>query len=116
MSPSLRALLNGLIDYAGLFPPARLPLSESLTNYLRYRSESESWMLGRFICPASRLGELAGFADAIAASGDPLVCSALGRGGDTEETFLAGLGADLADIRECRRRHGGQVAIDVLEL
>ncbi|HYT90814.1 MAG TPA: hypothetical protein VEL76_19045, partial [Gemmataceae bacterium] len=58
MSPSLRALLSGIIDYAGLFPPAKLPLAEALRNYAGYRTEPDSWMLGRFICPAARLVEL----------------------------------------------------------
>ena len=35
MHASLRALLEGVIDYAGLFPPAKLPLPEALANYLR---------------------------------------------------------------------------------
>jgi hypothetical protein len=58
MSPSLRELLNGIIDYAGLFPPANLPLDEAVRNYARYRTEPESWMLARFVCPARRLAEL----------------------------------------------------------
>lgn len=58
MSPSLRELLSGIIDYAGLFPPANLPLDEAIRNYARYRTEPESWMLARFVCPAKRLAEL----------------------------------------------------------
>jgi hypothetical protein len=57
---SLRALLESAIDYAGMFPPARLPLSESLANYVRYRQSAEGWMLGRFVCPAEALDELCG--------------------------------------------------------
>ena len=58
MLPSVRAFLSGIIDYAGLFPPARLPLDEAIWNYARYRTEQESWMLGRFVIPAASLGEL----------------------------------------------------------
>ena len=57
MTPSVNALLNGAIDYAGLFPPASLPLPEALANFLRYNHAAEAWMLGRFICPVSRLRE-----------------------------------------------------------
>ena len=39
MRGSLRALLTGIIDYAGLFPPARLPLDQAVRNYGRYRNE-----------------------------------------------------------------------------
>lgn len=58
MPPSLRALLDGLIDYAGLFPPAALPLDDAAARYARYRSGPDAWMLGRFIVPAARLDEL----------------------------------------------------------
>ena len=30
MKESLRTFMNGLIDYAGLFPPADLPLNEAI--------------------------------------------------------------------------------------
>jgi hypothetical protein len=111
----LEALLSGLIDYAGLFPPARLPLAEALANHCRYRLGEDAWMLGRFICPASRLGELAEHGH-LFRDDPPLVVSALGRGGADPEEFRAGLAADLADISSCRVRHGGRVAVDVLEL
>jgi hypothetical protein len=58
MKASLRALLEGIIDYAGLFPPAQLPLEQAIRNYACYRQEPESWMLARFICPAAKLAEL----------------------------------------------------------
>lgn len=58
MIDSLRTLLSGIIDYAGLFPPARLPMGTSVRNYFRYKRASEEWILGRFVCPASRLVEL----------------------------------------------------------
>jgi len=54
---ALRALLENLIDYAGLFPPAALPMAEAVENYARYRDSAESWMLGRFVVPAARLHE-----------------------------------------------------------
>jgi hypothetical protein len=60
MTPkSLRALMAGAIDYAGLFPPAKLPMDQAIRNYARYRQEPESWMLGRFVCPAARFDEVA---------------------------------------------------------
>jgi hypothetical protein len=54
----VRALLANIVDYAGLFPPASLEMSAALRNYLAYRGEAASWMLGRFIVPVARLGEL----------------------------------------------------------
>ena len=81
MNASLRALLTNVVDYAGLFPPAELSLDASIRNYARYRREPESWMLGRFICPATRLHELAPYVGELFASGPPLAVAAPGRGG-----------------------------------
>lgn len=57
MNKPLRFLLEHLIDYAGLFPPAELPMAEAVRNYADYRRSEHSWMLGRFIVPVSRLDE-----------------------------------------------------------
>ncbi len=54
---SLRALMNRLIDYAGLFPPAKLDMATAVRNYAEYLNSADSWMLGRLIVPASRLEE-----------------------------------------------------------
>ena len=51
-------LLPQCIDYAGLFPPAGLPLDTVVENYAKYRQQSQQWMLARFIVPARRLPEL----------------------------------------------------------
>ena len=53
-----RALLARLIDHAPLFPPASLPLADALADHERARTSDASWMVNRFVCPASRLSEL----------------------------------------------------------
>jgi hypothetical protein len=115
MVPSLRVLLTNIVDYAGLFPPARLPLDESIRNYARYRDGPESWMLGRFICPAARLAELSPFVDELFRDGPPLDVAALGRGGKDATEFRDGLRQDINDITAFRRRHGGRVTAAVIE-
>jgi hypothetical protein len=54
----LYALLRDSIDYAGLFPPAGLGMSEAVANYASYRTGPHAWALGRFVVPAGRLVEL----------------------------------------------------------
>ena len=54
---SVRALLAGAIDYAGLFPPSQLSMSEAVLNYATYRNSNYAWMLGRFVVTAARLDE-----------------------------------------------------------
>ena len=52
------ALLSQLIDHAPLFPPASLALTEAVEEDSRARVHPASFMLARFVCPASRLSEL----------------------------------------------------------
>jgi hypothetical protein len=56
---SARALMAGAVDYAGLFPPAQLPLADALAEYRRALAGADAWMLGRFIVPATHLSLLA---------------------------------------------------------
>jgi hypothetical protein len=112
---SLRALLTELIDYAGLFPPARLPLDQAIRNYARYRQEPDAWMLGRFIMPASRLEDLEPYRDELFRVAPPFAFSVLGRGGGSLPEFLSNLRDDLHDIAAFRKRHGDRVTVDVLE-
>ncbi|BAU66180.1 hypothetical protein STA3757_35830 [Stanieria sp. NIES-3757] len=58
MFSSLKALLSSIVDYAGLFPPAKLTLRDAIANYARYLQAPDQWMLGRFIVPLSQLAEL----------------------------------------------------------
>jgi hypothetical protein len=54
---SLKRLLASIVDYAGLFPPAQLSLPEAMHSYDRAHSSPHSWMLDRFVLPATRLPE-----------------------------------------------------------
>jgi hypothetical protein len=53
-----RALLGRLIDHAALFPPASMDMPEAIEADRAARASEHAWILDRFICPASRLGEL----------------------------------------------------------
>ena len=55
---AIDALLEGLIDYAGLFPPAGLGMPAAARNFLDYSRSKHSRALGRFIVDAGRVLEL----------------------------------------------------------
>lgn len=55
--PALRVLLRGVVDYAGLFPPASLEMAAASAEYASQRASTHAWMLGRFVLPAARLAE-----------------------------------------------------------
>ena len=55
---SLRALLNQLIDYAGLYPPAELPLATVAAKYASYLDSPQNWILNRLVLPSAKRNEL----------------------------------------------------------
>ena len=59
-APSLRVLLYHVVDYAGLFPPASLPMVDAIREYARQKESPDAWALGRFVLPAARLEEFEG--------------------------------------------------------
>ncbi|HKS06740.1 MAG TPA: hypothetical protein VJR92_10540 [Gemmatimonadaceae bacterium] len=75
---AVRVLLSHLVDYAGLFPPAQLEMEMAVRQYAAYRVGPSSWMLGRFVVPASRLDHFARAATPhLVGGGDPWRLSAL---------------------------------------
>lgn len=75
---ALGTLVRGLVDYAGLFPPAQLDMGAAVAEYARERQGDDAWMLARFIVPVGRLTEFADAArDRLPRTGDPWPLSVL---------------------------------------
>ena len=60
---AVRLLLDSVLDYAGLFPPAKLEMQPTVTNFARYRKGPDAWMLARLIVPVTRFPEFVDTAD-----------------------------------------------------
>ena len=98
MTRALAVLLTRAIDYAGMFPPAKLELASALDNYSRYREGAEEWILGRFVVPASQLESLASMIVDQPPT-VPLPVSVVGRGGSDRSSWESGLETDAADTQ-----------------
>jgi len=94
-----RILFGRLIDDAGLFPPARKPMDRAVADHRAARAGAHAWMLGRFLCPVSRLAELA--------KADPEADWRLGAIGDGEDWR-----EDVARVAA----YGGPGTVDAIEL
>lgn len=108
---TLDLLLAGLVDYAGLFPPAGLGMAAAVANFAEYRRGADAAVLGRFVAPVARLEEFEAAADALLPrEGAAWPLAALG--GDD-------VAADVRAIGEFNCRHAaagaGRAVIDVLE-
>jgi hypothetical protein len=118
MPSTLSVLLDGLIDFAGLFPPAQLEMKPMVQAYHRAGIDARGWMLGRVIVPATRLAEFEAAAAQLLPDeeeADPWCLSVLTRPCGSEE-----LAEDLAAIEAFNTIHstpeGGRAIIDVIEL
>lgn len=115
MSKPFHTFMEKIIDYAGLFPPARLPMDQAIRHYAEYRKSSDNWMLSRFVCPAARLRELQAYREEFFRAGEPFSFSILGRSGKNRDDFLIGLEKDLELTREFVEYNEGRASADVLE-
>jgi hypothetical protein len=102
MKSALRALLTERIDYAGLFPPAGLPMEEAVANYAAYRTAADAWALARFVLPVARMKEF----EAAAA---PLFSGAAWR------VAVLAQASDADAIRAFNARMRGHAHIDTVE-
>ncbi len=105
---ALRVLLQEIVDYAGLFPPAGLEMRAAVANYADYRAGPDAWALGRFVVPLNRMDELMSVRGALAtASGDEWCLSALVNGN---------VATELAKVQAFNGRAVGAARIDAIEL
>jgi hypothetical protein len=58
IAPGLRALLDRLIDYAGMFPPASLPRQAAIANYKSYRDGEYGWVERWLVVEAAELEQV----------------------------------------------------------
>jgi len=107
IAASLRTLLAGAVDYAGLYPPASVDMPTAVRNYSEYRRSGDAWMLGRLVVPIAGLAafdEAWGPLDDISRLGWSLSAVV---GGDAP--------SDIARAHAFNDTHHGQVQIDSIE-
>jgi hypothetical protein len=99
-------LLAGLIDYAGLFPPAALSMADAVRTYAEHRRGPQAWVLGRFVVPAARLAEFERCAEPLVGAGDGWSLAVLAG---------ADVGAEIDGIGDFARRLAPRIAVGALE-
>lgn len=108
--------MNGIIDYAGLFPPADLSLDTAITNYSDYLDSEDAWMLSRFIIPAASLAKLEPYSGELFSDERPFSFSVLGKGTETVSEFREEIEAIIRQCTEFNERQGAGAVTDILEI
>jgi len=98
MNKSVINFHSNLIDYAGLFPPAKQEMSEAWRDFCFHRDSEYRWMLANFICPASRLDELNMYFGQTAGNEQAFPFSILGSRCDDADTFKSSLKRDMDSV------------------
>ncbi|MFS0764416.1 hypothetical protein [Peribacillus phoenicis] len=114
-NPNLNVLLENLIDYAGLFPPANLPLDAAIENYANYINSEDAWMLGPFIIPVKKINELQAYADLFLKK-KPLNLSVVGRKSESENECVVQLKEDLEQIHAYSNKYNVWSNVEAFEM
>jgi len=117
---ALRALMSRSLDYAGLFPPAKLPLNSAIAEFDALRTDPHEWFLVRFVLPAARSGEFAQEARlqlaAAAEAHRPWHLTALVRSGQSIGEALEFVRSDCQLLRGVLDSHPEAVVLDSFEM
>ena len=108
--------MTGLIDYAGLFPPAQLPFDEAISNYSAYQTDPMGWIVPRFILPASRINEIEKHSDKLFGDGKVARFSILGGASKSTKEFGTQLANCLEAIATLKLAHEKGADASVVEL
>ncbi|MEN9528679.1 MAG: hypothetical protein RI932_552 [Pseudomonadota bacterium] len=116
---ALRALMSRALDYAGLFPPAKLPLDEAIKEFAELRQDPHEWLLVRFVLPAARAGDFAQEARLqLAAASDshrPWHLTALLKSGPSISEALEFIRAECHLLKGLLESHADAVVLDSFE-
>jgi hypothetical protein len=116
LTAALDSLLNGLFDYAGLFPPAALPMDAAVAQFARHLQHPRRALLARFIVPVTRLDE---FAPLALAAKDPDTrwgLSLLAAPAPSLEDLSDSLHGQVSRLRRLMFEHGSHFDVQALEL
>ncbi len=114
IAPTARMAFDRLIDYAGLFPPAKLPMEDAIAEYAAAQQGAAAWVLGRFIVPASRISEAAASWTA-RPQAEPLPLSVIVDGSPDSRRWFGALQSALGEVARLKEGES-HVRVEALEI
>jgi hypothetical protein len=114
ISQGLTALLQGAIDYAGLFPPASLTPAQSAAIYAQNQASSERWLLSKMAVTPAHLPQIWDFWKK---SGKGVLNLAIiGRSSENADEFVEILQQDVHAINKVLAEAGDAIHVKAWEL
>lgn len=115
MKKSLSAFMAGIIDYAGIFPPAALDMKTAIHNYSVYKKGTHQDFLAAFVCPAAKLRELYEY-ETLFKSEPIFKFSVLCTAGADIATYADSISDQLNEIAAFTKKMGAAAVITSLEI
>jgi hypothetical protein len=118
---AINNFMKGLIDYAGMYPPANLDLSTAFTKHLEYLNSEDEWMMDKFICSINSFEKFTNHDSDVSKQlhnfrSDRWVSfGLLLTGGKTSKEFLKTLDKDLEMIKGFVSEHFELIVTDNFE-
>jgi hypothetical protein len=111
----MERVLSGVIDYAGIFPPAKLSLEDAVANYLGYLEGPDAWIVGRFVCSSARLEDLTVELERHSIR-EPIPVTVVGSGGSTRNEWESGLERDAGLLNGFEQRSATYARLEGYEV
>ncbi|MGF1669407.1 MAG: hypothetical protein ACFCU6_03090 [Balneolaceae bacterium] len=111
----IQPFLSKIIDYAGLFPPAGLPLDQVVVNYSAYQKSEFNWMLSKMIIPVDKIRDLKHYRGSQITKELPFRVSVLGSKEETVEEFQLGTDRLLGELEWALDELKGYITTDAFE-
>ena len=115
MEIGLSTLLEGVIDYAGLFPPAKLSLPEAVEEYVELRNGAHSWLVSRFAVAATDLAGLGAELEKHELD-EVFPLAVIGSSAPEQHGWKASLDHDLEALRLFAARFGDRAFVEAFEV
>lgn len=117
-----REFFGGIIDYAGMFPPAELTLPEAFRNYINYLESEDGWMMSKFVCSVKSFFEIFGKnSDSGKLIHDYhgsrwIDFTLIASGGGNSKEFISNLEKECRGIKKIIAGHTEKISVDALEV
>jgi len=116
VNQGLRAFLERIVDYAGLFPPAQLEMDAAFARFAEHLRGPHAWMLGRFVCPAGQFGSFVTALETHHRGSEPVRVTAIARPLVSDSEIGTQFHQDLVAMHELHARSGGRAVVECVEL